>query len=258
MLIEGNGPQVDRRGKDARVPVRPCCEDPLGVAKGAGWGIALFIMISLLPSEVAAYYAIRIPDLLQRGKRWRGPCEIHKGQRNNFSVDPATGLWQCWSCGRRGDVITLELTLTGASFPQARNAVFALIGRPGVVSTHAERRAAAIQRKRKDAEFEPAEYWRHARLSHVRAQLETEKVRLLDSFFEDQSAREMVFKLTSEEILLRRVAGAGLITRYQCAVTADPEGTRAVVRRSEEMECANHLFVAQIINLLSRSPAEAA
>jgi DNA primase len=78
-------------------------------------------MISFTAGEVSAYYRTRVTQVLQRGRRWSGPCAIHGGKDNNFSVDSETGLWYCFSqCGRGGDIIALERELAGADFLTAR------------------------------------------------------------------------------------------------------------------------------------------
>ncbi len=61
---------------------------------------------------------------------WRGACLIHGGTGDNFAVDSATGRWHCHSkCARGGDILELEMALTGARFPEAKAAVFSLVGR---------------------------------------------------------------------------------------------------------------------------------
>ena len=87
-------------------------------------------MIALAPSEVATYYATQVPNLRRRGKRWRGPCPIHRGKHDSFSVDPETGLWRCFSsCGRGGDIIALEQALTDTDVRSAMAEVFRIVGR---------------------------------------------------------------------------------------------------------------------------------
>jgi hypothetical protein len=82
------------------------------------------------PSEVSAYYAGRVPKLKQAGKEWRGACPIHAGKDDNFAVDPETGRWFCHSaCRRGGDILTLEMVLTGADFKTAKAEAFRLVGR---------------------------------------------------------------------------------------------------------------------------------
>jgi DNA primase len=87
-------------------------------------------MIRFPRSEVEAFYAVRVPKLQQRGKRWRGPCPIHDGEHDSFSVDSEAGLWRCHSsCGRSGDIIGLEIALTGATWRDAVIEIERIVGR---------------------------------------------------------------------------------------------------------------------------------
>src|SRR5690242_5694847 len=85
-------------------------------------------------SEIRVYYAVRVPELeITTHREWRGPCPVHNGKDSNFSVNSATGLAQCHSqCGRGWDPISLEMELAGIAFPQAKEKLFELIGRPRV------------------------------------------------------------------------------------------------------------------------------
>ncbi|MGO9257925.1 MAG: DUF3987 domain-containing protein [Bryobacteraceae bacterium] len=87
--------------------------------------------IIFTPGEISGYYAARVPRLKQRrAAEWRGPCPIHQGKDDNFAVDPETGCWFCHSrCGRSGDILELEMALTGADFKTAKAEVFRLVGR---------------------------------------------------------------------------------------------------------------------------------
>ena len=86
--------------------------------------------ITFTPADVSRYYEIRLPELKQQGAQWRGPCKIHGGIQPNFAVEAATGRWFCHSaCGRGGDLINLEISLTGSDFKDAKTEVFRLIGR---------------------------------------------------------------------------------------------------------------------------------
>jgi putative DNA primase/helicase len=90
----------------------------------------LLMALEFSPSEVAAYYAARVPKLKQSGAEWRGPCPIHNGQRDSFAVNPATGCWHCHSaCGRGGDIPSLEAALHGGDFPTVKAEVYRIIGR---------------------------------------------------------------------------------------------------------------------------------
>src|SRR5262245_14675760 len=87
--------------------------------------------ITFTPGEVSRYYTARMPDLKQkRAAEWRGACKIHRGKNDSFSVESATGRWFCHStCGRGGDIIDLEMALTGVDFKAAKSEVFRLVGR---------------------------------------------------------------------------------------------------------------------------------
>jgi DNA primase len=88
-------------------------------------------MESFTPREISAFYAARLPGLKQRGKQWRCPCPIHKGERDSFAVEAETGRAFCHStCHRGWDIISLQRELTGKSFQAARSEVFHLVGRP--------------------------------------------------------------------------------------------------------------------------------
>ncbi|MBL8226969.1 MAG: AAA family ATPase [Bryobacterales bacterium] len=82
--------------------------------------------------EIAAYYAARVPKLKQTDAReWRGPCPVHQGARPNFAVNAQSGHSICHSaCGKGWDIIGLEQAISGKAFVDAKQAVFALLGRP--------------------------------------------------------------------------------------------------------------------------------
>src|SRR5437016_5997046 len=81
--------------------------------------------ISFTTGEVRTYYSERVPGLVQMpSDKLRGPCPIHEGKDNNFEVDSKTGLWFCHSqCGNGGDIIRLEMRLTGEDFTVAKSHV---------------------------------------------------------------------------------------------------------------------------------------
>lgn len=89
-------------------------------------------MIDFSPSEIAEYYAVRVPALKQGNQReWRGACPVHNGNGANFTVDSETGMAHCHSqCGQGWDIISLEMAMSGTDFPHAKVSVFRTIGRP--------------------------------------------------------------------------------------------------------------------------------
>jgi DNA primase len=91
----------------------------------------VLIPIRFATAEVTTYYRNRAPHLKQRSVgEWRGACPIHHGKNDSFAVEPDTGRWFCHStCGRGGDIIELEMALTGADFIAARTEALRIVGR---------------------------------------------------------------------------------------------------------------------------------
>lgn len=86
--------------------------------------------ISFTPSDIRTYFSARVPGLQQNTHgEWRAPCPIHKGERDSFAVHTETGQWFCHSeCGKGGDIIALEMELSGSEFGEAADAVREIIG----------------------------------------------------------------------------------------------------------------------------------
>jgi len=82
-------------------------------------------------AEVTAYYKIRVPSLKRRNSaELRGPCPVHNGKDDNFSVNSETGVAFCHSrCNHGWDMIGLERELTGADFQTAKAEIYTIIGR---------------------------------------------------------------------------------------------------------------------------------
>ncbi|MGD1094006.1 MAG: CHC2 zinc finger domain-containing protein [Bryobacteraceae bacterium] len=178
-------------------------------------------MISLSPTEVAIYYALRMPEIRQRGRRWRGTCPIHRGKHYSFSVDPKTGLWRCWSdCGRGGDIIALEMALTGVSWREGVVEIERIIGRTLLArpANRAERHALAEQREREKVETSDAEHFGTA----VRA-LAEEVLGQLDACDPDRA-------IYTQLLGVIRTGGMALIDEYRWWRKSDPELTQALVR----------------------------
>jgi hypothetical protein len=182
-------------------------------------------MIALSASEVAIYYESRVSDLRQRGKRWRGPCPIHRGKHDSFSVDPETGLWRCWSvCGRGGDIIALEIALTGAPWLDSVAKIEQIIGRALLDRPviRAEQRASTDRRKREQEETRSAEFFRIAAASMAE--------QILDDLPEAVTARYVPTQLLIE---LRTAQGAALLVIYRDFYVREPRLTAALVYAGE-------------------------
>ena len=87
--------------------------------------------IAFTHTEIAAYYAARVPKLkLRAAGESRGPCPIHRGKDDNFVVNADTGKWFCHSqCQDGGDILDLEIALTGCEFRACKDEVFRIVGR---------------------------------------------------------------------------------------------------------------------------------
>jgi CHC2 zinc finger len=182
-------------------------------------------VISLSPSEVALYYAARAPQLRQRGKRWRSPCPIHGGKHDSFSVDPETGLWRCWSsCGRGGDIIALEMALTGATWREAVAEAERILGRVLLdrPATRAERRVLAERHELEQREIRVVEFFRIAATSMAEQILE----QLPEAVCERYGPTQLLLNL-------RNAQGAALLTVYHDYRAREPRLAAALVSAGE-------------------------
>jgi hypothetical protein len=182
-------------------------------------------MIVFAHGEVALYYSLRAPGLRQHGRRWRGRCPIHRGKRNSFSVDPESGLWRCWSdCGRGGDIITLEIALTGASWREALTEIEQTIGRPLLdrPAGRTERRLLAQSREQDERDRYNAEVWRSAREALAEDALD----RLPPAVPERYGPTQVL-------LLLRAAKGAELVALYRDHRAREPQLAAALVYAGE-------------------------
>lgn len=57
--------------------------------------------------------------LKQRGGEFWGCCPFHQEKSPSFKINPSTGLWHCFGCGKGGDVFDYICEREGLSFPDA-------------------------------------------------------------------------------------------------------------------------------------------
>jgi DNA primase len=99
------------------------------------------------------------------GRRYTGLCPFHAEKTPSFSVNPTEGLYYCFGCGAKGDVITFVREVEHLEFAEA---VERLAGRAGIQLRYDEVSAAAsAERKRMAALREAmarAVEWYHQRL----------------------------------------------------------------------------------------------
>jgi hypothetical protein len=88
------------------------------------------MIADLSPAEIRRYYGRRVAKLHKSGGELRGPCPIHHGQRDSFSVNAQTGEWYCHSrCDRGGDIVGFEMAISGLEPKEARKSVLEILGR---------------------------------------------------------------------------------------------------------------------------------
>src|SRR5919206_2657169 len=80
------------------------------------------------------------------GRRYQGLCPFHAEKSPSFSVNPTEGLYYCFGCGAKGDVITFVREVEHLDFADA---VERLAGRAGIPLRYDQVSAAAsAERKR--------------------------------------------------------------------------------------------------------------
>ncbi len=70
-------------------------------------------LISLIESKGIA--------LKKNGTSYFGLCPFHDDTNPSLSVNPTTNLWQCFGCGKGGDVIRFVEMFDKVPFPEAIN-----------------------------------------------------------------------------------------------------------------------------------------
>jgi len=97
------------------------------------------------------------------GRRWVGLCPFHAEKTPSFSVNGEEGLYYCFGCGAKGDVITFVREIEHTEFAEA---VERLAGRVGV-QLHYDDAAVSAERQRRTTLVEAMERaveWYHQRL----------------------------------------------------------------------------------------------
>ena len=64
--------------------------------------------------EILHHYGV---ELKERGTQWQGFCPLptHEGKRNSpsFSANVGRGIWQCFGCGAKGNLIEFGARMEG-------------------------------------------------------------------------------------------------------------------------------------------------
>ncbi|MGE0881080.1 MAG: DNA primase [Acidimicrobiia bacterium] len=102
-------------------------------------------------------------QLRRVGRRWVGLCPFHAEKTPSFNVNEELGLYRCWGCGAKGDVITFVQQTENTDFV---GAVESLAGKAGITLTYTganESHDRQARRKLVDA-VQAAVDWYHERL----------------------------------------------------------------------------------------------
>ncbi|NGZ07760.1 MAG: hypothetical protein G8237_15580, partial [Magnetococcales bacterium] len=55
--------------------------------------------------DIVDYISRHVPDLKRVGREWEACCPFHQENTPSFKVDQEKGAWNCFGCGRKGDII---------------------------------------------------------------------------------------------------------------------------------------------------------
>jgi DNA primase len=84
-------------------------------------------------------------QLRREGQRWKGLCPFHSEKTPSFSVNANEGVWYCFGCQARGDVITFVREVEHLGFPDA---VEWLAARAGITLRYSDRNEADGRKRR--------------------------------------------------------------------------------------------------------------
>jgi DNA primase len=84
-------------------------------------------------------------QLRREGQRWKGLCPFHDEKTPSFSVNANEGVWYCFGCQARGDVITFVREVRHLGFPEA---VEWLAERAGITLRYSDRNEAEGRKRR--------------------------------------------------------------------------------------------------------------
>lgn len=91
--------------------------------------------------DIANCFQTQIPSLKVNGSpNAMGLCPFHDDHNPSFSVNTETGLFNCFSCGEKGDIFTFYMKLHGVDFPTALRDIGEMAG---MIDTHIKPRVVA-------------------------------------------------------------------------------------------------------------------
>ena len=102
-------------------------------------------------------------QLKRAGRQWSGLCPFHAEKTPSFYVNQELGLYHCWGCQAKGDVITFVREIEHLDFVAA---VEHLAAKAGITLRYSDRDESESRRRRQRlvAAMERAVDWYHERL----------------------------------------------------------------------------------------------
>jgi len=73
-------------------------------------------------SEILSNYGIQIKD--EKKNDYITLCPFHNDKTPSFSIDKNKGIYQCWSCHEKGNLITLVRKIENISYDDAKQKVY--------------------------------------------------------------------------------------------------------------------------------------
>ncbi|MBF0141808.1 MAG: hypothetical protein HQL74_16230 [Magnetococcales bacterium] len=71
--------------------------------------------------NIVKYISSYAPNLRRVGREWEACCPFHQENTPSFKVDQEKGAWNCFGCGRKGDVIEFAKEIHQTDFVGAIN-----------------------------------------------------------------------------------------------------------------------------------------
>lgn len=159
-----------------------------------------------------------VVPLKKAGKSYKGRCPFHNEKTPSFYLNPTTGLYKCFGCGKAGDVFRFVMEIHNMTFPEALDH---LARRAGVTRRRHKKTPANDKRARmRQACEEAAAYYEKALAAKAgeaaRAYLADrgvlqETARRFRLGFAPRQGRALAAHLAKKKIPLEIAAAAGLV-----------------------------------------------
>ncbi|HNZ27807.1 MAG TPA: DNA primase [Spirochaetota bacterium] len=100
--------------------------------------------------DISAVVGEYVRSLKRSGKNWIGLCPFHNDKNPSFSVSQDYGIYRCFSCGEKGDIISFIEKIENVSFSEA---IKLLAARAGVDVSFTERDSEQYKKREEVIQF---------------------------------------------------------------------------------------------------------